>query len=29
VDRDTGELSFTGTYVPVGNPSMIAFADLA
>ena len=29
VDRDTGGLSFTGKYVPVGNPSMIAFVDLA
>jgi len=28
VARDTG-LSFTGKYVPVGNPSMIAFVDLA
>jgi 6-phosphogluconolactonase (cycloisomerase 2 family) len=29
VDRGTGGLSFTGKYVPVGNPSMIAFVDLA
>jgi len=29
VARDTGGLSFTGKYVPVGNPSMIAFVDLA
>lgn len=26
-DRDTGLLSFTGHYVPVGNPSMIVFLD--
>lgn len=29
VDRKTGGLSFTGQYVPVGNPSMVVFADLA
>jgi 6-phosphogluconolactonase (cycloisomerase 2 family) len=29
VDAATGALSFTGQYVPVGNPSMIAFLDLA
>ncbi len=29
VDRASGGLSFTGQYVPVGNPSSIAFADLA
>jgi 6-phosphogluconolactonase (cycloisomerase 2 family) len=28
-DRKTGALSFTGHYVPVGNPSSIVFADLA
>jgi 6-phosphogluconolactonase (cycloisomerase 2 family) len=29
VNRTTGRLSFTGQYVPVGNPSSIAFVDLA
>jgi 6-phosphogluconolactonase (cycloisomerase 2 family) len=29
VDRRTGGLAFTGQYVPVGNPSMIVFLDLA
>jgi 6-phosphogluconolactonase (cycloisomerase 2 family) len=29
VDRQTGGLKFTGHYVAVGNPSMIAFLDLA
>lgn len=29
VERATGDLAFTGQYVPVGNPSMVAFADLA
>jgi 6-phosphogluconolactonase (cycloisomerase 2 family) len=29
VDRQTGGLSFTGQYTPVGNPSIIVFADLA
>jgi 6-phosphogluconolactonase (cycloisomerase 2 family) len=29
VDRPTGGLKFTGHYVAVGNPSMIAFLDLA
>lgn len=29
VDPTTGRLTFTGQYVPVGNPSMIAFVDLA
>ena len=29
VDRATGSLSFTGQYVPVGNPSSIVFVDLA
>ena len=29
VDRETGGLAFTGQYVPVGNPSMVAFVDLA
>lgn len=28
-DRDTGLLHFTGHYAAVGNPSMIAFLDLA
>src|SRR5579884_1732896 len=27
VDRDTGGLTFTGQYVPVGNPSSIVFLD--
>ncbi len=29
VDKKTGELNFTGEYVPVGNPSHIVFLDLA
>jgi 6-phosphogluconolactonase (cycloisomerase 2 family) len=29
VDRKTGGLHFTGHYVPVGNPSIIVFLDLA
>ncbi|MDB5389928.1 MAG: pgl 1, partial [Planctomycetaceae bacterium] len=29
VNRKTGGLKFTGHYAPVGNPSMIAFLDLA
>ncbi len=29
VDKKTGKLTFTGQYVAVGNPSMIAFVDLA
>ena len=29
VDRKMGSLKFTGHYTPVGNPSMIAFLDLA
>jgi 6-phosphogluconolactonase (cycloisomerase 2 family) len=29
VDRQTGVLSFTGQYTPVGNPSSIVFLDLA
>ena len=29
VDRNTGTLTFTGHYAPVGNPSMIVFLDLA
>jgi 6-phosphogluconolactonase (cycloisomerase 2 family) len=29
VNRRTGGLEFTGQYVPVGNPSMIAFLNLA
>ncbi|MGV3755529.1 MAG: lactonase family protein, partial [Verrucomicrobiota bacterium] len=29
VDRKTGNLTFTGQYVPVGNPSMLVFLDLA
>jgi 6-phosphogluconolactonase (cycloisomerase 2 family) len=29
VDRNTGGLSFTGQYTPVGNPSTIVFHDLA
>lgn len=29
VNRQTGGLTFTGQYVPVGNPSMIVFLDLA
>ena len=27
VDRKAGSLSFTGQYVPVGNPSSIVFLD--
>lgn len=29
VDRETGRLKFTGHYVPVGNPSIVIFLDLA
>lgn len=29
VDRPTGRLSFTGHYAPVGNPSLVTFAELA
>lgn len=29
VNRQTGSLTFTGQYVPVGNPSVIVFRDLA
>jgi 6-phosphogluconolactonase (cycloisomerase 2 family) len=29
VDRNTGQLVFTGHYTPVGNPSVIVFLDLA
>jgi 6-phosphogluconolactonase (cycloisomerase 2 family) len=29
VDRQTGRLTFTGHYTPVGNPSTIVFLDLA
>jgi len=29
VDRKTGRLDFTGSYSPVGNPSMIVLLDLA
>jgi 6-phosphogluconolactonase (cycloisomerase 2 family) len=29
VDRQTGQLKFTGQYTPVGNPSCIVFLDLA
>lgn len=29
VNKATGALTFTGQYVPVGNPSMVAFIDLA
>jgi 6-phosphogluconolactonase len=29
VDQKTGGLAFTGQYVPVGNPSVLAFLDLA
>jgi 6-phosphogluconolactonase (cycloisomerase 2 family) len=29
VNRNTGSLRFTGRYTPVGNPSSIAFVDLA
>jgi 6-phosphogluconolactonase len=29
VNRATGALSFTGQYVPVGNPSVVVFLDLA
>ncbi len=28
VDRDLGRLSFTGQYVPVGNPSCVTFVEL-
>lgn len=28
VNRETGDLDFTGQFVPVGNPSHIVFADL-
>jgi 6-phosphogluconolactonase (cycloisomerase 2 family) len=28
VDREAGQLQFTGQYVPVGNPSHVAFAEL-
>ena len=29
VDKKTGGLAFTGQYVPVGNPSVLTFLDLA
>ncbi|HNS21571.1 MAG TPA: beta-propeller fold lactonase family protein [Sedimentisphaerales bacterium] len=29
VDRAPGRLTFTGHYVPVGNPSVVVFLDLA
>jgi 6-phosphogluconolactonase len=29
IDRDSGKLTFTGQYTPVGNPSTILFLDLA
>ena len=29
VDRGTGALDFTGSYSPVGNPSIIVLLDLA
>jgi hypothetical protein len=29
VDKKSGALSFTGQYVPVGNPSSVTFLDLA
>jgi 6-phosphogluconolactonase len=29
VDKASGGLAFTGQYVPVGNPSMVEFVDLA
>ena len=29
VDKQSGRLSFTGHYVPVGNPSIVVFHDLA
>jgi 6-phosphogluconolactonase (cycloisomerase 2 family) len=29
VDAKTGSLAFTGHYIPVGNPSIIAFLDLS
>ncbi len=29
VNKDSGQLSFTGQYTPVGNPSIIVFLDLA
>ena len=28
VDRDSGKLTFTGHYAPVGNPSSIVFVEL-
>ncbi len=28
VNKSTGGLKFTGQYVPVGNPSHVAFVDL-
>ena len=28
IDRPSGELEFTGQYVPVGNPSIVVFAEL-
>ena len=27
VNRQTGRLAFTGQYIPVGNPSCVAFLD--
>jgi 6-phosphogluconolactonase (cycloisomerase 2 family) len=29
VNKETGELKFTGQFVPVGNPSHVVFVDLA
>lgn len=29
VEKNSGSLNFTGQYVPVGNPSMLVFLDLA
>jgi len=29
VDQQTGLLNFTGNYIPVGNPSIVVFKDLA
>jgi 6-phosphogluconolactonase (cycloisomerase 2 family) len=29
VDRQTGRLTFTGKYTPVGNPSCVVFVELA
>ena len=29
VGRETGRLAFADQYVPIGNPSAIAFADVA